>query len=563
MSIGNPTWVHTSPWFAQYDEGQPRTIHPEFDHMVDLFRATVERAPCAPLIEYFGSVTTAGALDAQSDAFAAALVDSGVKPGDRVALFLQNVPQYEVALLGIWKASAIAVNVNPMNKARELREILQDSGARTIVYLRSLQGVVAEVIGDTDVAMAITVDILDEPAGLGEAVGGHSDEPSYLAHDMSALLAFFADGAAPVYVSGPDDTAVLTYTSGTTGPAKGAMISHRNITYNVQALRDWIDLSDRDTILGVSPLFHVTGLVGQIGLSLLSGAPLILMHRFDPEKAVEIISNRKATFAVGSITIFIAMMNAKNATRESLRSLEKIYSGGAPIPPALVERFESRFSHYIHNIYGLTETTSPTHCVPLHGRAPVDKETGATSVGVPIYGTEAHILDDAGQQLPPGNVGELAVRGPQVVSGYWNNPEQSAATFVDGALRTGDIAYMDTEGWFYIVDRKKDQINAGGFKIWPREVEDVLYEHPAVREAAVIGVPDEYRGETVKAFVSLQPGINATPDELIGFVRDRMAAYKYPRQLEILPELAKTASGKILRRNLRETTPDSGPSGIG
>ncbi|MGG7100009.1 long-chain-fatty-acid--CoA ligase [Rhodococcus sp. 24CO] len=562
MSIENSTWLRTSPWFTQYDEGQSHSIDPEFDHTLELFRATVDRAPFAPLIEYFGFVTTAGALDVQSDAFAAALVDSGIEPGDRVALFLQNVPQYEVALLGIWKASAIAVNVNPMNKARELREILQDSGSRAIVYHRSLHGVVAEVIGETDVATTITVDIPDESVGA-EVVRERGDGPSYTAHDMSALITSFAGIAAPTHVSGPDDTAVLTYTSGTTGPAKGAMISHRNITYNVQALRNWIGLSARDTILGVSPLFHVTGLVGQIGLSLLSGAPLILMHRFDPEKAVDIISTRKATFAVGSITIFIAMMNAKNATRESLRSLEKIYSGGAPIPPALVERFESRFGHYIHNIYGLTETTSPTHCVPLHGRAPVDKETGATSVGVPIYGTEAQILDEAGRQLPPGSVGELVIRGPQVVSGYWNNPEQSAATFVDGALRTGDIAYMDAEGWFYIVDRKKDQINAGGFKIWPREVEDVLYEHPAVREAAVIGVPDEYRGETVKAFVSLQPGATAAPDELIEFVRDRMAAYKYPRQVEILPELAKTASGKILRRNLRETTPDSGPSGLG
>ncbi|MGW4479424.1 AMP-binding protein [Rhodococcus triatomae] len=545
MSLDN------QPWFAQYDKGQPRVVHSEFDTMIELFEATVQRDRSQPLIEYFGFTTTAESLDAQSNAFAAALASAWIRPGDRVALFLQNVPQYEIALLGIWKASAIAVNINPMYKARELREILHDNGATVVVCLGSLHHVVAEVVADTDVRTIITVDPDEGLSGNTIEVAQQSD--SYTLHTMAGLIDRFRDVAPPAHQLKGEDTAVLTYTSGTTGPAKGAMISHRNITHNVQALRDWIGLSSRDVILGVSPLFHVTGLVGQIGLSLITGAPLILMHRFDPEKAVEITQSRRATFAVGSITIFIAMMNAANASRESLQSLSKIYSGGAPIAPALIDRFESRFGHYIHNIYGLTETTSPTHCVPLNGRAPVDSSTGATSIGVPIFGTHARILADDGKELPAGNAGELAVRGPQVVAGYWNKPEQTAAAFVDGELRTGDVAYMDDQGWFYIVDRKKDQINAGGFKIWPREVEDVLYEHPAVREAAVVGVPDEYRGETVKAFVSLHPGSDTTPNELISFARERMAAYKYPRLVEILPELEKTASGKILRRSLRTT----------
>jgi long-chain acyl-CoA synthetase len=244
-------------------------------------------------------------------------------------------------------------------------------------------------------------------------------------------------------------------------------------------------------------------------------------------------------------------MNAPGVEPNALASLTKIYSGGAPIPPSTVTAFEAAFGHYIHNIYGLTETTSPSHAVPWGARAPVDGASGALSVGVPVYNTVVRIVGDDGQDLPPGQVGELVTAGPQVVVGYWNKPEESATALPGGALRTGDVGYMDPDGWFYIVDRKKDQINVGGFKVWPREVEDVLYEHEAVREAAVVGVPDAYRGETVKAFVSLRPGTSATEDELVAFCRERMAAYKYPRRIEFLDEIPKTVTGKLLRRELR------------
>jgi long-chain acyl-CoA synthetase len=534
------------PWLGQYDAGQPPVIEPKFDNMVDVFRATVAREPYTPLIEYSGSSITASELDDQSSAFAAALAHANVAPGDRIALYMQNIPQYVVALLGIWKAAAIAVNINPMNKERELRDILQDSGAKAIVCQPSLVAMVSAVRPETALEQVIIAEPFGEPQGTAFPVPGLD-----AAVDTQAVIARFRQVPPPGRVVCGDDTAVLTYTSGTTGPPKGAMITHKNIAYNVEALRSWIGIGRGDVILGVSPLFHVTGLVGQIGLCLLTGATLILMERFEPEKAVALTASQKATFAVGSITIFVAMMSASNASREAMHSLTKIYSGGAAIPPAFVDRFESRLGHYIHNIYGLTETTSPTHCVPLNGRAPVDAETGALSVGLPIYGTHARILEDDGRELPPGRVGELVVRGPQVVPGYWNQPEQTASAIVDGELRTGDIAYMDGDGWFYIVDRKKDQINAGGFKIWPREVVVVIYEHPAVREVAVVGVPDDYRGETVKAFVSLNPATTVSPEELIDFTRQRLAAYKYPRQVEIVPELAKTASGKILRRHLR------------
>jgi long-chain acyl-CoA synthetase len=327
--------------------------------------------------------------------------------------------------------------------------------------------------------------------------------------------------------------------------------------FNAQSYRDWIGLSRDDVVLGVAPLFHITGLIGHVAVCLLVGAPLVLMYRLDPAVAIETVRDERATFTVGSITVFIALMNSPAAdpaisNKEAMSSLTKIFSGGAPIPPSTVTAFQDVFGTYIHNIYGLTETTSPSHGVPLGATAPVDAASGALSVGVPIYNTVVRIVGDDGKDLPPGEIGELVTAGPQVVVGYWNKPEESARALPGGALHTGDVGYMDAEGWFYIVDRKKDQINVSGYKVWPREVEDLLYEHPAVREAAVVGVPDEYRGETVKAFVSLRPGASATPAELIAFAKERMAAYKYPRQVEILDEIPKTVTGKLLRRELRD-----------
>ncbi len=244
-------------------------------------------------------------------------------------------------------------------------------------------------------------------------------------------------------------------------------------------------------------------------------------------------------------------MNAPNASKEALESLTKIWSGGAPIPPSTVKAFSAAFGQYIHNIYGLTETTSPSHGVPFDAEAPVDVASGALSVGVPIYNTVVRIVGDDGQDLPVGEIGEIVTSGPQVIAGYWNKAEETAKAIPGGALHTGDVGYMDAAGWFYIVDRKKDQINVGGYKVWPREVEDALYAHAAVREAAVVGVPDEYRGETVKAFVSLRPGMSANEAELMAFCKERMAAYKYPRQVEFLDEIPKTVTGKLLRRELR------------
>jgi long-chain acyl-CoA synthetase len=541
------------PWLARYDAGQPADIELEYGSGLEMFAASVLRAPDTPIIRYFDGTITLRELDELTDAFACGLLDVGITAGDRVALYLQNVPQFVIALVGSWKAGAIAVSVNPMNRERELELLLTDSGAKALICLESLyQSVAGSVVARTGVTLTITTSELEyQSRNDARSVAGIERIENPGTQDMTALIERFRGQQPPAADLGPDDVAFLTYTSGTTGPPKGAMNTHRNVVFNAQTYRDWIGIGRDDVILGIAPLFHITGLIGHIAISLLLPAPLVLFHRFEPATAIDTIREHRATFTVGSITVFIALMNAPDADRDALATLTKIYSGGAPIPPSTVRAFSEQFGHYIHNIYGLTETTSPSHGVPLHAKAPVDELSGALSVGVPIYNTVVCIVGDDGTELPPGEVGELVTSGPEVVPGYWNKPEETERALAGGRLRTGDVGYMDRDGWFYIVDRKKDQINAGGYKVWPREVEDVLYEHPSVREAAVVGVPDAYRGETVKAYVSFRTGAEVATDELVDFCKQRMAAYKYPRQVEVLDELPKTVTGKLLRRELR------------
>lgn len=541
------------PWLARYAPGQPAEIEVEYDNAVSMFRATLERNPDGDAIRYFDGRITFRELDRLTDAFAVALADTGFAQGDRVALYLQNVPQFVIAQLGTWKAGGIAVSINPMNRERELELLLQDSGARVLVSLQDLyRDVASKVMAGTGVQTVITTSQLEYQTRDDARVFSGTERTSCEGTlDLAELLTRFDGQDAPAVSLAPDDVAFLTYTSGTTGPPKGAMTTHRNVVFNAQTYRDWIGIGPQDVVLGVAPLFHITGLIGHIAISLLSGAPMVLMYRLDPALTIQTVQAEHATFTVGSITVFIALMNVPDADRQALASLTKIYSGGAPIPPSTVKAFQSAFGHYIHNIYGLTETTSPSHGVPFGAEAPVDEASGALSVGVPVYNTIVRIVSDDGTDLPPGEIGELVTTGPQVVAGYWNKPEESASALPGGALHTGDVGYMDDQGWFYIIDRKKDQINVSGYKVWPREVEDVLYEHEAVREAAVVGVADPYRGETVKAFVSLRAGKNVTEAELIAFTKERMAAYKYPRQIEFLDEIPKTVTGKLLRRELR------------
>lgn len=543
------------PWLSLYREGQCHVVEPEFDNLVDMFAEAVRSRPHQDAIRYFDGVLSLSELNAAADAFAAALQAQGFTSGDRLAVFSQNHPAFVIAMLAAWKAGGAAVSVNPMYREAELGHVLQDSGAKVLLCFEELQQVAEATLDrhDTSVEMVVVAAARDFQ---------QRGDTRILPEPMAVVLAdalVFTDlireyaGCTPRATppARPDDLAFLVYTSGTTGPSKGALLTHANFIVNARNYREWMELGTDDVVLALAPLFHITGLVGHAILSFLLPAPLVLGYRFHPEVMVDLIREHRPTFTVGAITAFSALVTVPEAKPEDFSSLTKVYSGGAPVAPAVAAKVEACIGSYVHNAYGLTETSSITHIVPPHRRAPVDPTSGALSIGVPIASVAARIVDDKGAELPPGQVGELLISGPQVCAGYWQRPEISEAAFPGGALRTGDVAFMDDEGWFYLVDRKKDMIIASGYKVWPREVEDVLYEHPAVLEAAVVGFPDEYRGESVAAFVSLRDGQAATAQELIEFCRDRLAAYKYPRRVTFIDTLPKTASGKILRRELR------------
>jgi len=544
------------PWLGRYSDYVPEELPPPEESMVDLFEASASRAPERDAIRYFDATVSYGELNDLADRFCALLASRGIQKGDRVAIYTQNNPQFLLAQYGAWKRGAVVVPLNPMLKARELDYHLNDSGAKALVCLEGLyESVAREVVPGTSVEHVFTTSELEFLQGntppLLEGVEWRRAEGT---EDLlEALGGTEPDGGTRAEVS-PEDPAYIVYTSGTTGKPKGAVELHSSIAYNAEVYRTWMRLGDEDSVFGVAPLFHITGLVGHGAVAGLAGIPLVLLHRLDPREALRLIEKWKPTFTVGAITAFIAMMNAPDAEERDLSSLQKCYSGGAPIAPSITEQFEEKFGIYIHNIYGLTESNSPTHATPLGARAPVDEGSGALSIGVPVPGCEARLVgvEDPSEPASVGEPGEFAARGPMIFAEYWNKPEETEKAFSDGYFLTGDVAVMDEEGWFYIVDRKKDMINAGGYKVWPREVEDVLYTHPRVKEAAVVGIPDEYRGETVKAFVALKEGNAVSESDLISYCKERMADYKYPRQVEFLDEVPKTATGKFLRRELRD-----------
>lgn len=560
-SVGEATAVRKAyearPWLKHYPSFIQPELTPRFANGLEMLLATVQAMSEQPAMYYFDRAISYGVLDRTSSALAFAFKTRGIGHGDRIALFLQNIPQFLIGMYAAWKVGAIVVPCNPMFKQHELEFHLNDSGARGLICLESLfEAIVRDVIDNTKVEIIITTSELDYanqdpvPKLLRSSRKRWFDETL----DMLELLTQYDGKNVEVTSLTPQDIAVLTYTSGTTGQPKGAMNTHANIVFNATCYQQWMQLDNNDVVIGVAPFFHITGLIAHLAVAALAGLPIIMFYRFDQAEMLRLTEKWHGSFTVAAITVYIALMNHPDIRTRNLSSFKKAYSGGAPVSPTIVENFETITHTYIHNIYGLTETTSPSHAVPLGVRAPVDPVSGALSVGVPIPNTICRVIDVAnGQDLPPGTIGELITRGPEIVAGYWKKPEETAHAIRDGYFYTGDVAKMDEEGWFYLVDRKKDMIIASGFKVWPREVEDVLYQHPAVREAGVVGAPDPYRGETVIAYVSLKSGLedNVTPEELIDFCKQRLANYKYPRQIEILEELPKTPSGKFLRRELR------------
>jgi len=558
------------PWLAHYDVGVPATLrYPEQPLTWLLDEAARLHGPRDALI-FYGTRLTYVRFATLVDRFAASLLARGVQPGDRVAIALPNIPQFPIAFFGALKAGAIAVPTNPIYTPPELEHQLNDSGASTIVILDQVYHTLHAVRDRTPIKQIIIAevpDFLPPPLAVAfrvrqwRAKDAHPtrDERRMLERDPSVTL--FRDllkdsssrGHYPLYrlpdPARPDDIAVLQYTGGTTGVAKGAMLTHRSLLANAMQTWAWAatDTAKQHRVLCVAPFFHVYGLTVGMNLALVGGAAMILLPRWAPSDAARAIAKYRPTMFPGVPTMYLALAQEVEAHGGDIRSIDVCISGAAPLPAEVKRRFEALTGAHLTEGYGLTEASPVTHANPLRG------EQRLGTIGIPLPDTDATIADPVtGTPLPPGEAGELLVCGPQVMKGYWNRPEETARVLKDGWLHTGDMARMDADGYFTIVDRLKDLIIASGYNVYPREVEEVLFQHPKIQEAAVVGIPDEYRGETVWAYVVLKPGQQATEEEIIRFCRDRLAPYKAPRHVEFRVELPKTMVGKVLRRALRE-----------
>lgn len=555
----NSGFYEQMPWLEQYTS-KNKTIDLQYPSIVHAFDNLLKTQPDLDLIKFFDQNLTVRQFADIAFALSKTLLQRGFKPGDRLGLYAQNDPAFMFVLLAVWRIGGIVVPINPMNKTKELQHVIHDAQIKAIFALDYLYDAYAKDLvnaGDSPVQTVITYAETDGQTVNDTNVFSHLERMQ-----IDGVMDFndiIANAAAihtrqpelPFININPDDTALLTYTSGTTGAPKGAMNTHANVLFNACAYRDWCDLDENDINLAIAPLFHITGVISHGATTLLTGNTLVLTHRFHPETVLKAIREFKPTFTIGSITAFISFMNSGLMQDGDFDSFKAILSGGAPVPAATADQFEALTGKYIHNAYGMTETCSISFIVPVGQRAPVDENSGALSIGVPIFNTTLKVLLEDGSLAEPNQEGELAVKGPQVMRGYWNQPEKTAQTIQDDYILSGDVGFVDANGWFFLIDRKKDMINASGYKVWPRDVEDVMYGHPAVQEVAVIGVQDPYRGETVKAVISLKKGMTATAEELIAYGKQHMASYKYPRIIEFMDDLPKTNTGKILRRQLK------------
>jgi long-chain acyl-CoA synthetase len=462
----------------------------------------------------------------------------GVAAGDRVGIMLPNVPAFPLVFYGALGAGAVVVPMNPMLKSREVAFYLSDSGAKVLFAWYSA----------------------DVEAAKGAAATGTKvvrvDDP-----DMTTLLA--GRFALHTWVErDDDDDAVVLYTSGTTGQPKGAQLTHANLTRNAALTAETLlGTSPDDVVMGCLPLFHVFGLTCGLNATVAGGGTLTLLPRFDAGKALSIIARDRVTIFEGVPTMYAAMLHHPDGAAADTSSLRTCISGGAAMPVEIMHGFEKAFGCMILEGYGLSETS------PVASFNHPNAERKPGSIGTPVVGVEMRVVGQDGAEVPGGEVGEIAIRGHNVMKGYWGRPDATAEAIPDGWFRTGDLARVDEDGYFFIVDRKKEMIIRGGYNVYPREIEEVLYEHPAVAEAAVVGMPHDDLGEEVGAAVALKPGASATPEELQAFVKERVAAYKYPRQVWLVDELPKGPTGKILRREVhrpgREAAAADGPGGPG
>ncbi|MFE0703160.1 long-chain fatty acid--CoA ligase [Streptomyces sp. NPDC058872] len=480
---------------------------------------TAQRQPERPALRLGERVITYAELDEGSARAAALLRSQGVRPGDRVALMLPNVPEFVFLYYGILRAGAVVVPMNPLLKTRETEYHLADSGAARLFEWHQAPGE-----GAQGAAAAGVPHTTVEPAGFAAMLAACEPLPG-------------------VADTGGEDTAVLLYTSGTTGRPKGAVLTHAGLRHNTEVNSVEIQrMTPDDVVVGCLPLFHIFGQICTMSAAVRSGASLVMIPRFEPGAVLDAIARERATVFEGVPTMYAALL--QHPSDADLSTLRMCISGGASLPVEILHGFERRFGCPVLEGFGMSETS------PVVTFNHPDKPRKAGSIGTPIRDVAVRLLDEEGRDVTPGEIGELAVRGPNVMKGYWNRPEETAATIPDGWLRTGDLARADEDGYLYVVDRKKDMIIRGGYNVYPREIEEVLHEHPAVALAAVVGVPHPELGEQVAAVVVLRPAAQASGDELREYVKERVAAYKYPRHVLLVDELPLGPSGKILKREI-------------
>jgi long-chain acyl-CoA synthetase len=489
-------------------------------NLATLLTDTVAKHPDRLAIKLDDVALPYAVIDQAVGRAAGLLASRGVGAGDRVGLMLPNVPYFPFVFYGALRLGAVVVPMNPLLKRREVAFHLEDSGAKLLVAWHGFAEAAEPGAADAGAEL-----ILVEPGQFEQLLGG-------------------ADVIDDVADRADDDTAVILYTSGTTGTPKGAELTHGNLRAATQISRDLVDAGTDSVTFGGLPLFHVFGLTCGLNTSVLAGGALTLLPRFDPAKALEIVQRDKVTTFLGVPTMYAALLNHPDCSRFDVSSLELCVSGGAAMPVEILRGFEEAFGCKVLEGYGLSET-----CAIASFNQP-DRERRAGSIGLPVPGVEMKVVDDDDNEVAQGDVGEILVRGPVVMRAYWNREDATADTLVDGWLRTGDMARVDDDGYFHIVDRKKELIIRGGFNVYPREIEEVLYEHPAVREAAVLGVPHESLGEEIGAAVALKDGEDASEEEIRDYVKSNVAAYKYPRRVWFVDELPKGPTGKILKREI-------------
>lgn len=525
-------------WLAHYPDSIAKEIEIPNKSLPQMLLETTTNYPQNNALSFFGRKFTYQELTKEAHGFASVLQKKGVQKGDRVAIMLPNCPQYVIAYYGILIAGGIVTQVNPMLVEREIEHILNDSGAETLIVFDAVYPRVKSVQANSSLSTIVVVSL--QPS-----------EQTMEDYSFEVFMAEATGAPIPVEIDPEHDVAVLQYTGGTTGRSKGAMLTHRNLYANVlQSYEFFKEKTNfgKDKFLTVIPLFHVFGMTACMNLGIFTAAESILLPRFELEEVLQTIKNEQPTHFPGVPTMYVAITNHPKAEEYGINSIKTCNSGSAPMPVELMRQFEGKTGAKILEGYGLSEAAPVTHCNPIFA----ERKPGSVGIGYPSTDYKIVDLGNGTEEVPVGELGELIIKGPQVMKGYWNMPEETAITLRDGWLYTGDIARVDEDGYLYIVDRKKDLIIASGYNIYPRDVEEVIYEHPAVQEAVVIGVPDPYRGETVKAYVVLKAGKEISEEELIEYCRKNMATYKVPRMIEFRDELPKTNVGKILRRALRE-----------